>query len=191
MLDQRSTVVDALQDEVKIRAVHSVPPLIIVELRTTDGRKYDRRSLPGKAGGLNIMYHHGEENFWSESRGASYARLITPTATANDSTNYLYTEAFKLSPGVCVSSAACARGTAWLSTSVGILIQRGAERRLTLANHGSSIATKSFTLTLSLAGALVRFASVYHLTISHLLSLIHPSSLTINATSKPQTLKDS
>ncbi|MCJ1366632.1 hypothetical protein MMC16_005762 [Acarospora aff. strigata] len=135
-LDQRSTIVDTLQEEVNIRAVHFVPPLIIVELSVTDGRKYEYKTLPGKAGGLNIMYHHGEESFWSESREASYARLITPTATANDTTNYLYTEPFKLSPGVCVSSVACARGTAWLSTSAGILIQRGAERRLTLANHG-------------------------------------------------------
>ena len=135
-LDQRSTIVDALQEETNIRAVHFVPPLIIVELSVTDGRKYERKSLPGKAGGLNIMYHHDEKSFWSESREASYARLITPTTTANDNTNYLHIEPFKLSPGVCVSSAACVRGSAWLSTSAGILIQRGAERRLTLANHG-------------------------------------------------------
>ena len=135
-LDQRSIIVDALQEELNVRAVHFVPPLIVVELSVTDGRKYERKTLPGKAGGLNIMYRHREESFWSEARRASYARLITPTATANDSTDYLYTEPFKLSPGVCVSSAACARGTAWLSTSAGILIQRGAERRLTLANHG-------------------------------------------------------
>jgi len=135
-LDQRSTIVEALQNEINVRAVHFVPPLIIVELPVTDGRRYERKSLPGKAGGLNIMYHHSEKSFWSESREASYARLITPTATANDSTDYLHAEPFKLSPGVCASSAACARGTAWLSTSAGVLIQKGAERRLTLANHG-------------------------------------------------------
>ncbi len=135
-LDQRSTIVDALQEKINLRAVYFVPPLIIVELSATDGREYERKTLPGKAGGLNIMYHHGEESFWSKSREAGYARLITPTATASDSTNYLHTEPFKLSPGVCVSSAAGAPGTAWPSTSAGILIQRGAERRLTLANHG-------------------------------------------------------
>ena len=83
-LDQRSTIVDALQENLNIGAVHFVPPLIIVELSATDGREYERKTLPGKAGGLYIMYHHGEESFWSGSGKAGYARFIAFAATAND-----------------------------------------------------------------------------------------------------------
>lgn len=143
-LEQRSAIVDALQEEVNIRAIHFVPPLIIVELSVTDGRGYARRSLLGKAGGLNIMYHHSEESFWSQPHEASYTRLITPTAAADDNTNYLYTEPFTVSPGVCISSPTHPNGMPGMSTSAGVLLQRGVERRLTVANHGFQHSSEVF-----------------------------------------------
>ena len=59
-----------------MRAIHFVPPHIIVELDATIGKKYDKKSLPARAGGLSIQYHEAHESFWNNSSQAGHERLI-------------------------------------------------------------------------------------------------------------------
>ena len=139
-LQQCYEIIRLLAVEVDIRAVHFLPPLIIVELDMTSGKKYARRSLPSRAGGISIQYHEAHEGFWKGSSQMGYERLITPTDTVADTSDYLFNNPHKISPGVCLSSAfRMEQGLAtsgWLSTSAGILLQKGNKRCLTLANHG-------------------------------------------------------
>lgn len=133
-------IIQILGQEISIRSVHFLPPLIIVELNAHDGMKYERKTLPAKAGGLNILYHHSPEAFWKGQSQLSFARITTPVLHVKDESNYLQTSPFQISPGVCLSSAASA-GTpqyqpAWRNTTAGVMIQKGSERRLTVANHG-------------------------------------------------------
>lgn len=133
-------IIQALQQEMSIRSVHFLPPSIIVELNAHDGIKYERKTLPATAGGLNILYHHSPEAFWKGQSQLSFARITTPTLHVKDESDYLQQSPFQISPGVCLSSAA-STGThqyqsTWQSSTAGVMIQRGAERRLTVANHG-------------------------------------------------------
>ena len=132
-LEQRSSIVNALQDEVNMRAVHFLPPFVIVELSVTDGRKYERLTLPEKAGGLKIMYHHAEKGFWPKSHEFCYAELTNLPTAVNDSTNLMDTE--KLSPVVRLSSTPNPNGTASMAMAAGILLQRESEKRLAISNH--------------------------------------------------------
>lgn len=61
--ETRREIINKLCEEVDIRVVHFVPSLIIVEIDVSTGRTYARKSLPGKAGGLNIMYHESAEGY--------------------------------------------------------------------------------------------------------------------------------
>jgi hypothetical protein len=141
-------VIGKLKQEMSIRSVQFLPPAIIVEIHADDGRQYERKSLPAKAGGLNIMYHHSGEAFWKGQSQLSYARLTTPSHHVNDDSDYLRQTPFQLSPGVCLSSAAgpgddfCQ--STWKSTTAGVMVQRGPERRLTAANHGFGASREVF-----------------------------------------------
>ena len=143
-LEQRSIIVDTLQREVNMRAVHFLPPFVIVELSVTDGRKYERRTLPENAGGFKIMYYHAERGFWLKPYKPGYAGVSNPTTTMNDNSEVMIAEPPKFSPGVCVSSASNANGTSLISTSAGLLLHRGDEQRLTLSTHGFEHSDKVF-----------------------------------------------
>lgn len=136
----RHEIISKLLKEVDIREVHFVPPLIIVEIDVSTGRTYARKSLPGKAGGLNIMYHESSEGFWKGNRQKSYERLITPSSAVSDQSNYLQQSPFQLSPGICLSSAYLNSGglqtNQWRTTTSGIMLQNGTQRRMTAANQG-------------------------------------------------------
>ena len=137
---QCQQIIQKLQEEISIRSIHFLPPIIIVELNADDEKVYGTRSLPAKAGGLNIMYHHSAEPFWKGQSQLSFARITTPPRHVRDESDYLQQSPFQISPGVCLSSAASAGNqqyhSLWQMTTAGLMIQRGPERCLTVANDG-------------------------------------------------------
>ncbi len=138
--EQCLEVIDKLEKEIAIRSIHFLPPMIIVEIQANDGRHYERKTLPSKAGGMKIIYHHNLEPFWKGQSQLSFARLTTPSEHVDDDSDYLGQSPFQLSPGVCLSSAAGVGDglfqSTWQSTTAGVMVQRGVERCLTAANHG-------------------------------------------------------
>lgn len=138
--EARREIINKLCEEVDIRAVHFVPPITVVEIDISTGRTYARKSLPGKAGGQNIMYHESPEGYWEGNCQKEYEMLITPTSTVSDDSDYLQESPFQLSPGVCLSSAYLTPGglqtSQWRTVTSGVMLQNGAERRMTAANHG-------------------------------------------------------
>ncbi|KAI4223186.1 MAG: hypothetical protein L6R40_008518 [Gallowayella cf. fulva] len=122
-----------------IRAVHFLPPAIVIELDVSSGRAYQRFSLPSKAGGLTIKYHQSLEPYWKDSSHAAFQQLITPTAFVNDDTDYLLVGNQELCPGVCLPSALFSQDGTPASlrrtTTAGTLWQKGTTRLLTVAAH--------------------------------------------------------
>ena len=57
-------ILQKLEKEVEIRAVHFIPPQIFVEIELTSPRYYERHSLPAEAGGVRIQYHQTEDEFF-------------------------------------------------------------------------------------------------------------------------------
>ena len=133
-------IISLLDLEVDIRAIHFLPPQIIVELDNASGKKYDRHSLPSKAGGIPIQYHESNERFWKGSSQRAYERLITPTDTVVDNSDYLFSHPHKISPGVCLASSLIMEGnlptSKWLGTSAGLFLQKGNKRYVSVAHHG-------------------------------------------------------
>lgn len=132
------SIIRNLTAEVKIRAIHFLPPLIIVEVK--NGSEYERYSLPGCAGGMNIIYHVSPTPYWANTTQLSYSRLLEPTDLVLDNSDYLYADPKILSPGVCLASMTLDHSglltTSWKTTSAGVMLQRGSERSITVANHG-------------------------------------------------------
>ncbi|KAL9627433.1 MAG: hypothetical protein Q9204_006568 [Flavoplaca sp. TL-2023a] len=133
-------IIDNLSTLMDIRAVHFLPPMIVVELNVSSNREYQRFSLPKHAGGWTLWYHKSPQPYWKESFHSAYQRLITPTAWVNDDSNYLFPSSQELCPGVCVSSSLFSQAgglaTLWRSTTAGTLWQKGTTRLLTVASHG-------------------------------------------------------
>lgn len=133
-------IIKLLELEVDIRAIHFLPPQIIVELDMTSAKKYDRHSLPSRAGGISIQYHEANESFWKGLSQIGYERLITPTDTVVDDSDYLFSNHHNISPGVCLASSFVMEGglptSRWFCTSGGLLLQKGNKRCLSVANHG-------------------------------------------------------
>ncbi|KAI4135290.1 MAG: hypothetical protein LQ347_000808 [Umbilicaria vellea] len=133
-------IIRLLELEVDIRAIHFLPPQIIVELDIVGGKKYNRHSLPSRAGGISIQYHEANESFWKGSSQMGYERLITPTDTVVDNSDYLFNNPHRISPGVCLASSLVMEGglptSRWFSTSAGLFLQRGTKRYVSVANHG-------------------------------------------------------
>ena len=122
-------IIRVLALEVDIRAVHFLPPEIIVELDVISGKKYARHSLPSRAGGISIQYHEAHESFWKGSSQKGYERLINPTDTVVDNSDYLSNNPHQISPGVGLASSFVMEGglvtSSWLSTSAGLFLQKG------------------------------------------------------------------
>ncbi|KAL9102382.1 MAG: hypothetical protein Q9163_002475 [Psora crenata] len=133
-------IIRLLELEVDIKAIHFLPPQIIVELDMTSGKRYDRYSLASKAGGISIQYHEANESFWKGSSQMRYERLISPTDPIADNSDYLFNNPHEISPGVCLASSFVMEGnlptSRWLSTSAGLCLQKGNKRYLSVANHG-------------------------------------------------------
>lgn len=129
-------IIKKLSVEAKIQAVHFLPPLIIVELPT--GSDYERHSLPGRAGQINIVYHISSKPYWSSPLEKGFSQLLEPKDLVQDDTNYLYVESRILSPGICLASARLDDSglltNTWRTTTAGIMLQRGSEKRITVSN---------------------------------------------------------
>jgi hypothetical protein len=105
----------------------SLPNVIRLQYRydhwivTLSHSYFDPISLPGKFSGRPVTYR------WPDQKSvSSRPRLITPSTTQEDQTDY---RAFGLSPGVKVVGKS-------LATSSGVLVENPAGiQRLTLANH--------------------------------------------------------
>ncbi|KAJ9259481.1 hypothetical protein DTO207G8_1044 [Paecilomyces variotii] len=137
--EQYEAVLQELGKLVNIQAVNFIPTLVIVEIRTGDGRTYERRSLPGRVGGQTTLYHHSETPFWKMERQGR-ERLIEPSDMTQDTTNYIR-ELHTLCPGVRVESGTTSRYSGYLDTTMattaGILLRSNKEGpRLTVSNHG-------------------------------------------------------
>lgn len=131
-------IISKLSVELKMRAIHFLPPLIIVELAM--GSAHTRRSLPGRAGGKNIVYHDSPTSYWAGTVAKAYSSLLEPSELVQDYSDYLYTGRGILSPGVCLASAVLDNSglltTTWQSTTAGIMLQQGSERAISVANDG-------------------------------------------------------
>ncbi|KAL9099006.1 MAG: hypothetical protein Q9163_005432 [Psora crenata] len=119
--------------------VHILCPNLIVELCTDDQKVYQPGSLPRRIGGFAVHYHHGTDPF-GELSVRSQQRLIAPTASTQDKSDYLRTRQ-ELCPGVCVSSGTVTNvgqyATLSMSTTAGIVLRNNrGDQRLTVSNHG-------------------------------------------------------
>lgn len=119
--------------------VHILCPDLIVELCTDDQKVYQPGSLPRRIGGFAVHYHHGTDPF-GELGVRSQQRLIAPTASIQDKSDYLRARQ-ELCPGVCVSSGTVTNigqyATLSMSTTAGIVLRNNrGDQRLTVSNHG-------------------------------------------------------
>ena len=117
-------IIKKLSLELKMRAIHFLPPLIIVELAM--GNTYARHSLPGRAGDINIVYHDSQTPYWAGTVEKAYSRLLEPSELVQDCSDYLYMGQGILSPGVCLASAVLDSSglltSKWQSTTAGIML---------------------------------------------------------------------
>lgn len=131
-------IINKLSVEVEMRAIHFLPPLIIVELAM--GSTHVRHSLPGRAGDINIVYHESPTSYWAGTVEKAYHQLLEPSELVQDYSDYLYMGQGVLSPGFCLASAVLASSGLLASTcqptTAGIMLQRGSERVISVSNHG-------------------------------------------------------
>ena len=119
--------------------LHILCPDLIVEFCTDDQKVYQPGSLPRRIGGFAVHYHHGTDPF-GELSVRSQQRLIAPTASIQDKSDYLRTRQ-ELCPGVCVSPGTVTNvgqcATLSMSTTAGIVLRNNrGDQRLTVSNHG-------------------------------------------------------
>ena len=138
--EQCRLIIDKIQTEVDIRAVHFIPPQIIVDIDPNSSKQYQRHSLPAEAGGQRIQYHHAPEGYFKGSSQMAYQRLVTPSSVAVDNSDYLQQSPHKITPGVCLSSAFLTSqgliSSNWWSTTAGLYLQKDNKQCLTVSNHG-------------------------------------------------------
>ncbi|MCJ1269224.1 hypothetical protein MMC22_009113 [Lobaria immixta] len=117
-------------------------------MRQDHQKKLFRHSLPGRAGGMNIVYHDCPTPYGAGTVEKGYSRLLEPSELVQDDSDYLCTEPRILSPGACLASAV--PGNSGLSTSTcrtttaGIMLQRGSERLISISNHGFELADEVY-----------------------------------------------
>ena len=138
--EQCQFVIERLAWNMNINAISFISPIIVVELCDQDGKKYERRSLPGIVGGRTTIYHHSDMPFWGMAEQAR-ERLINPLDAVQDTTNYLNSDARTMCPGVRVESGPVSKHgeywTATMASSAGVLLRSVDEGpRLTVFNHG-------------------------------------------------------
>ena len=132
-------LVHALSHFCHPRHVHVMYPRVIVELYCDDGRTYEPGSLPRTIGGYSTHYHHSNESVFAGLSLHARQRLIGPTHTVEDTSNYL--QAYQeLCPGIRVSSGSTPDiglyAQASTSTTAGLLIHDNhGHQRLTVSNQ--------------------------------------------------------
>jgi len=122
------------------RKVHILCPNLIVELHVNDQRVYQPNSLPRRIGGFGVHYHHQADSVFEGLSVRGRERLISPTTSTEDDSDYL--AAFnELCPGVRVESSQATNTGQYadvsIRTTAGILIRDNhGHQRLTVSDHG-------------------------------------------------------
>jgi hypothetical protein len=146
--EELKLLVDALFQFCNPRMVHILCPRIIIELCVDDQRTYEAGSLPRRIGGFAVHYHHSLQSVFEELSVQGRERLISPTASTQDNSNYLqmYNE---LCPGVRVESGEVTNVGQYtqfsMSTTAGILVRDNyGHQRLTVSDHGFPYSNEVF-----------------------------------------------
>ncbi|EFE42603.1 hypothetical protein TRV_02648 [Trichophyton verrucosum HKI 0517] len=126
-IEEYQVVFHKLKDMMNIKSIGFVHSIIIVELGADDGRVYERRSLPGRVANHLILYHHSQTPFW-DLKVQGRERVIKPTASLHDMTNYLSTELHSLCPGVRVESGTTSIDGGYLDTTIATTAGQISER---------------------------------------------------------------
>ena len=138
--EEKKLLLNALSEFCNPRHVHMLYPRIIVELYCDDDRSYEPGSLPRIIGGCTTHYHHSNKSAFEGMSLQARPGLISPTATVEDTSNYLQTDQ-GLCPGIRVSSGMITNvglyAQASMSTTSGLLVRDNhGHQRLTVSNHG-------------------------------------------------------
>jgi hypothetical protein len=120
----------------------------MIDLHVDDQRIYEAESFPRRIGGFAAHYHHSSESVFEGLCVKGREKLISPTASTQDNSNYLqvYNE---LCPGVRVESGEATIMDQYtqfsISTTAGILVRDNhGHQRLTVSNHGFPYSNEVF-----------------------------------------------
>lgn len=152
--DKMLAILSVLSSRANIRRAYFLPYQFVVELVYGDNRMYQRGSLPGRVAGITTFYHHSPNSFLCEMRSQASERLLDPLQylpgprigpLPQDGTNYLHQPGWGcLTPGMRLSTgnrSASGQDTAAVPSSTsGVLLRKGPELRLTVANRGFGFA---------------------------------------------------
>ncbi|KAL6713932.1 hypothetical protein ACLMJK_008426 [Lecanora helva] len=147
--DQIGEVVTTLNQLMNVKGVLFLPIHNVVELDSSDDRTYEPGSLPGIVGQRTTTYHHETEPFLQAMKNLQRERGNDPAMYAQwvdvqqdlpqDHTDYLANNG-ALTPGARVSSrfftASGAPAPQIAATTAGVILRKGHQKRLTVANHG-------------------------------------------------------
>lgn len=122
------------------RRIHILCPHLIIELHVNDERVYKPDSLPRKIGGFAAFYHHSQESVFGGLSVQGRERLIVPSESVQDTTDYIQTFS-ALCPGIRVESAQTTDVGPYaevaISTTAGVLLRdTHGHERITVCNHG-------------------------------------------------------
>lgn len=96
---QLKTLLAALAVFCNPRRIHILCPHLIIELHINDERVYKPDSLPRKIGGFAVFYHHSKESVFGGLSLQGRERLIVPSESMQDTTDYIQTSN-ALCPGI-------------------------------------------------------------------------------------------
>ncbi len=121
------------------RRIHILCPHLIIELHVEDDRVYKPHSLPRRIGGFAVFYHHSKESVFGGLSVQGRERLIVPSESVQDTTDYIQTSN-TLCPGVRVESAQATDVGPYaetaISTTAGVLLRdTHGHERITVCNH--------------------------------------------------------
>ncbi|KOS42617.1 hypothetical protein ACN38_g6477 [Penicillium nordicum] len=147
---QMCAVVSAVSELANVRRINFFPAAIVVELEHGDGEAYSPKSLPGIVANRPTTYHHDAGSFFSSMRNHTRERILDPAQCLpgptigplpQDATDYIHepnwgilTPGMRVSTGYAADSGVCADAN--FSTTTGILLRKGTNCYITVANHG-------------------------------------------------------
>lgn len=136
--DQTKQISYALNLLASVKTITYVWKFTIVEI-CVDGRKYERRSLPGIVAGCTVLYHHNSQPYWGAMTEHKRSNTPNPAMDIQDITNYLTVGSRDLRPGVRLSSSKFdinSKPQTSISTTAGVILRNGPQVRLTCALQG-------------------------------------------------------
>ena len=130
------------------RQIHILCPYLIIELHVNDERVYKPDSLPRRIGGFAVYYHHSQESVFGGLSVQGRERLIVPSESVQDTTDYMQTHNI-LCPGIRVESAQATDVGPYaeiaISTTAGVLLRdTHGHERITVCNHGFTHSSEVF-----------------------------------------------